>query len=379
MNDIKKMKVMTVIGTRPEIIKLSETIKELDRYTDHVLVHTGQNYDYELNEIFFKDLGLRKPNHFLNVAGASASVTVGNVISKLDDILEKEKPDAFLILGDTNSCMGMYAAKRRKIPIFHIEAGNRCFDMRVPEELNRRVIDHTSDINLVYSDVTRHNLLREGLPMDRIIKIGSPVFEVLSAHKKEIRNSTVVKDMALREKDYFVLSAHREENINIESNFKKFVDIINRVSSHYDKPIIFSVHPRTRKRLEEEKITLPKNVKATVPLGFFDYVNLQMNAFCVLSDSGTISEESSMLNFPGINIRDTNERLEAMDEASVIMTGLDPDRVLQAIEIARDKRRGDDRDFIMPVDYGNINVSKKVVRIIVSYVNYVKRTVWSEF
>lgn len=374
--EIKKMKVLTLIGTRPEIIKLSEVIKELDRKTDHVLVHTGQNYDYELNEIFFKELGLRKPDYFLEAVGMTAAATVGNIITKVDEVLEKEKPEALLILGDTNSAMGAYAAKRLKIPIFHMEAGNRCFDARVPEEVNRKILDHLSDINLVYSDVTRLNLLNEGLPMDRILKTGSPTYEVLLAHKKEIEASPVLEELSLTPGEYFVLSAHREENIAIDENFKKLVEIIRRVSDTYQKTIVFSVHPRTRKRLESEQITLPENVLLMKPLGLLAYGKLQMHALCVLTDSGTISEESSMLNFPGVNIREAHERVEAMDEGSVIMTGLNPDRVLQAIEIARTQSRGDKREFRLPPDYSYTNVSKKVVRIIISYTDYVNRHVW---
>ncbi len=369
---------MTLVGTRPEIIKLSQVIRQLDKDTEHVLVHTGQNYDYELNEIFFKDLGLRKPDYFLGVQGNTSSEVVGDVISKVDSILEKEQPEAFLILGDTNSCMGAYAAKRRKIPIFHMEAGNRCFDMRVPEELNRRILDHVSDINLVYSDVTRLNLLNEGLPMDRIIKTGSPTNEVLHNNEDAINASTILRDLSLESEKYFVLSAHREENIGIERNFDNLIKIISTVSETYDMPIIFSVHPRTRKRLEKEGVQLPSNVNLMKPLGLFDYVNLQKNAFCVLSDSGTISEESSMLNFPAVNLRETHERLEAMDEGSVIMAGLNPWRVLQAIEMAISQKRGDVRDFNTPVDYTNRNVSRKVVRIILSYIDYVNRVVWSK-
>lgn len=367
---------MTLVGTRPEIIRLSEVIKELDRVMDHVLVHTGQNYDYELNEIFFKDLKLRAPDHFLEAVGETAASTVGAVITKVDALLEKEKPEALLILGDTNSCLGAYAAKRRKIPIFHMEAGNRSFDARVPEELNRRIIDHMSDINLVYSDITRGNLLNEGIPADRILKTGSPLYEVLRAHADAIAASSVLLDMKLEKEGYFVVSAHREENIAIEENFQRLLNIIERVAEEYKKPIIFSVHPRTRKRLESGAVKLPKSVVLMKPFGFLDYVTLQMNALCVLSDSGTISEESSMLNFPAVNIREAHERIEAMDEASVIMSGLNPERVVQAIEIALTQSRGDTRTFNIPVDYSHMNVSKKVARIILSYTDYVHRHVW---
>ena len=370
------MKVLTVVGTRPEIIKLSEIIKELDRETEHIVVHTGQNYDYELNEIFLKDLELRKPDYFLEAVGTSAAATVGTVIIKVDEVLEKEKPEAVLILGDTNSCMGAYAAKRLKIPVFHMEAGNRCFDARVPEETNRRMLDHMSDINLVYSDVTRMNLLNEGLGMDRILKTGSPMYEVLRAHTDAIAASEVLTEMSLIKGEYFVLSAHREENINIEENFERLIDVIRRVSETYKKTIVFSVHPRTRKRLESEGVALPKNVMLMKPLGFLAYIKLQMNALCVLSDSGTISEESSILNFPAVNIREAHERIEAMDEGSVIMSGLNPERVVQAIEVARQQPRGDVRAFRIPPDYSYTNVSKKVVRIILSYTDYVHRHVW---
>ncbi len=374
----KKIKVAIVIGTRPEIIKLSEVIKELDDKTDHVLIHTGQNYDYELNEIFFEELGIRKPDYFLEIAGGSPSSAVGRVIEKVDEVLEKEKPDAFLLLGDTNSGMGAYSAKRRKIPIFHMEAGNRCFDMRVPEEVNRRLLDHLSDINLVYSDVTRHNLLNEGLPMDRIIKTGSPTYEVLQKHMSKIKASTILKDLSLKKEDYFVLSVHREENIDIEKNFRNLVRTLEEVSKKYNKKIIFSVHPRTRKRIEESGVELPKNIIQMKPVGMFDYVFLQMNAFCVLTDSGTLSEEGSMLNFPGVSLRDTTERLEGMDEGVFVMAGLNPERVLQAIDVVTTQARGDKRDFKLPLDYSNLNVSKKVVRLILSYTDYARRVVWSE-
>lgn len=370
------MKVLTLVGTRPEIIRLSEVIKELDRIMDHVLVHTGQNYDYELNEVFFKDLKLRAPDHFLEAVGETPATTVGAVIAKVDTLLETVKPEALLILGDTNSCLGAYAAKRRKIPIFHMEAGNRSFDARVPEELNRKIIDHMSDINLVYSDITRGNLLNEGLPADRILKTGSPLYEVLLAHKDAIDASSALSEMKLEKGGYFLVSAHREENIAIEENFKRLITILERVAETYKKPIIFSVHPRTRKRLEQGGVTLPKNVILMKPFGFLDYITLQMNALCVLSDSGTISEESSMLNFPAVNLREAHERIEAMDEASVIMSGLNPDRVVQAIELALTQSRGETRDFRIPTDYAYTNVSKKVGRIILSYTDYVHRHVW---
>ena len=374
----KKVKVMTVVGTRPEIIKLSAVMKELDKRMDHILVHSGQNYDYELNEVFFKDLGLRKPDYFLNAAGKNAVETVANCIKAVDEILEKEKPEAFLILGDTNSALTAYAAKRRKIPIFHMEAGNRCFDSRVPEEVNRKILDHMSDINLVYSDITRLNLLNEGLPMDRIIKSGSPTYEVLMTNMKGIQASKILQKLKLKKEGYLVMTLHREENVDIKKNFDKEIEIIKAVSEGYKMPIVFSCHPRTRKRLETENITLPKNVMVMKPLGLFDFVKLQMNAYCVITDSGTISEESSMLNFPGVNVRETHERLEAMDEGSVIMSGLNPTRVLQAIELAVTQGRGAKRDFRLLPDYSYMNVSKKMVRVIMSYIEYTKRVVWAE-
>ncbi|MFA5830734.1 MAG: UDP-N-acetylglucosamine 2-epimerase (non-hydrolyzing) [Candidatus Paceibacterota bacterium] len=376
---MKKMKIVTVVGTRPEIIRLSEVIKELDRTMEQIIVHTGQNYDYELSEVFFKELGIRKPDYFLGAAGKSANDTVGKIISAVDGVLEKEKPDAFLVLGDTNSCMAAYSAKRRKIPIFHMEAGNRSFDFRVPEEVNRRVIDHLSDMNLTYSELARHNLLREGLPADRIIKTGSPIYEALMANMKKIQSSKILKDLGIQKEKYFVLTAHREENIDIPANFARLIKIIESVSEMYKMPIIFSCHPRTRKRMEEQKIILPKTVKIMKPMGLFDFVHLEMNAFCVLSDSGTISEESSILNFPALNLREAHERPEAMDEASVIMTGLNPERILQALEMVKNQSRGIKRDFRTPKEYGYANVSKKVARIILSYTDYVKRKVWLDF
>jgi UDP-N-acetyl-L-fucosamine synthase len=376
---MKLLKIITVVGTRPEIIRLSEVIKLLDETFDHVLVHTGQNYDYELNQVFFDELGLRKPDYFLSAAGESPASTVGMIISKVDDVLVAEKPDALLVLGDTNSCMSAYAAKRRKIPVFHMEAGNRCFDMRVPEEINRRLIDHISDINLVYSDISRLNLLQEGIQVDRVIKTGSPLFEVINKNTEKIEVSNVLEKLGLKKGEYFVLSSHREENIGIKENFNRLVKTIEEIAAHYQKPIVFSVHPRTRKQLEEEKIVLPKEVFIMKPLGLFDYLKLQKYAFCVISDSGTISEESSILNFPAINIRETHERHEAMDEGAVIMTGLNSERVIQSIATAvKYQNRGFDRQFQIPSDYTNNNVSQKVVRVIISYVDYVNRVVWSK-
>ena len=373
----KKLKVVTMVGTRPEIIRLSQVIKELDKHTDHVIVHTGQNYDYELSQIFFDDLGLRKPDYFLEALGKTAVETVGNVISKTDEMLRKEKPDAFLVLGDTNSCMGAYSAKRLKIPIFHMEAGNRSYDFRVPEEVNRRVIDHLSDINMPYSELARGNLLREGLAPDRVIKTGSPMFEVLMANKKKIQSSNVLKKLKLQKGKYFVLSSHREENVDSPKNFEKLVKMIEVVSETYKLPIIFSCHPRTKKRIDESKVVLPKEVRVMKPMGMFDYVNLQINAYCTLSDSGTISEESTVMGFPIVNLREAHERPEAMDEAAVIMSGLNIDRVIQAIEVTK-AQEAEGYKPTLPLDYSYPNVSKKVVRIILSYVSYVKRTVWQE-
>lgn len=373
----KKLKVMTVVGTRPEIIRLSEIIKELDKYTEHIFVHTGQNYDFELSDIFFKDLSLRKPDYFLKASGKNPAVTIGNIIAKIDELLEKEKPDAFLVLGDTNSALSAYAAKRRKIPIFHLEAGNRCFDFRVPEEINRKIIDHLSDINLPYSELARHNLLREGLPPEQIIKTGSPLFEVLTAQKDKIDNSDILKRLKLEKEKYFVLSLHREENIDSEENFKKFNILLQAVTKKYQMPVIFSCHPRTRARLQSQIKKLPSQVLVLKPLGFSDYINLQMNAFCTLSDSGTLSEEAAMMGFPAINLREAHERPEAMDEAVVIMSGLNPRRVLQAIEIAK-KQQSKGFKPNLPGEYSDPNVSKKIVRIVSSYISFVKRVVWQE-
>lgn len=376
--ELKKIKVMTVVGTRPELIKLSSIIKELDNNADHILVHTGQNYDYELNGVFFDNLGLKRPDYFLEAAAPTASKTVANVIVKIDDLLEKEQPDALLILGDTNSCFAAYPAKRRKIPIFHIEAGNRCFDMRVPEEINRRIIDHISDINIVYSEVARTNLLREGLPLDRIIKTGSSFHEVLKACEPGIAASTVLKDLGLEKGKYFLLSLHREENIDNPAHLSALLRIMQSVIDTYELPILFAAHPRTRKRLEIENIVLPEGVRMVKPFGLFDYVHLEKHATCVLSDSGTVQEESSMLNFPAVQLRETHERQESTDEANVITAGLNPERVLQALAITVGQKRGEEREFLIPVDYQPTNVSKKVLRIIIGYTDYVKRVVWSD-
>jgi len=370
---------MTIVGTRPEIIRLSRVLAKLDAHTDHALVHTGQNYDYELNQIFFDDLDIRKPDHFLEAAGATAAETVGLIIAKADSVMEHEKPDALLILGDTNSCLAAYPAKRRKIPVFHMEAGNRCFDQRVPEEINRKIVDHTSDVNLTYSDIAREYLLAEGLPADRIIKTGSPMFEVLSHYREKIEASTVLERLGLEEGEFFVVSAHREENIEADNNFLRLVSTLNTIAELYKKPVIVSTHPRTRKRIDGSGVAFSDRVQLLKPLGFTDYVHLQMRAKAVLSDSGTITEESSILNFPALNIREAHERPEGMEEASVMMVGLDEERVMQALAILDTQPRGNDRLFRQVADYSMPNVSDKVVRIILSYTDYVNRVVWKKY
>ena len=372
---MRRMRVATIVGTRPEIIRLSRTMVALDRSMDHVLVHTGQNYDYELNEVFFEDLGLRRPNHFLDCAGGTAAETIANVIVKTDGLLREIAPDAVLILGDTNSCLAAISAKRLKIPIFHMEAGNRCFDQRVPEEVNRRIVDVTSDINLPYSTISRDYLVAEGFPPDRVIKTGSPMFEVLHGVLPKIRASDVLERLGLTEDEYFVVSAHREENIDL-GEFPKLVATLNAVAERYGKRIIFSAHPRTRNRIEKEGLKLRTEIELLKPLGFLDYNRLQIGAKAVLSDSGTISEESSILNFRAVNIRAAHERPEAMEEASVMMTGLSPERVLQALEVLEGQPRGDDRLLRLVGDYAMPNVSEKIVRIILSYTDYVNRVVW---
>ena len=370
------MKVMTVVGTRPEIIRLSRVMAALDKYTDHILVHTGQNYDYELNEVFFSDLEIRKPDHFLNAAGANAAETIGNTIIKLDPVLAEVQPEALLILGDTNSCLAAIPAKRRKIPIFHMEAGNRCFDQRVPEEINRKIVDHIGDINLTYSDIAREYLLREGLPPDRVIKTGSPMFEVLNHYAPKIDASDVLTRLGLRALDYFVVSAHREENIESDRNFGNLVKILNGLAENRGKRVIVSTHPRTRNRVNKLGVTFHERVELLKPLGFCDYVHLQKNALAVLSDSGTINEESSILNFPALNIREAHERPEGMEEAAVMMTGLEVERVFQGLAILADQKRGAERTLRPVADYSMPNVSDKVVRIILSYTDYVNRVVW---
>jgi UDP-N-acetylglucosamine 2-epimerase (non-hydrolysing) len=375
---VQKLKVMTIVGTRPEIIRLSRVIAKLDHYTDNCLVHTGQNYDYELNQIFFEDLNLRRPDHFLEAAGTTAAETVGLIIARADAVLEKEKPDALLILGDTNSCLAAYPAKRRKIPIFHMEAGNRCFDQRVPEEINRKIVDHVSDLNLTYSDIAREYLLREGLPPDRIIKTGSPMFEVLSYYREKIERSDVLQRLELTNGEYFVVSSHREENIESDRNFTRLADILNSLAATYGKRVIVSTHPRTRKRFEVIGVKLEDRVELLRPLGFCDYVHLQQHACAVLSDSGTITEESSILNFPALNIREAHERPEGMEEANVMMVGLDCERIHQALAILADQPRGEKRLLRQVSDYTMPNVSEKVLRIIVSYTDYVNRVVWQK-
>jgi UDP-N-acetylglucosamine 2-epimerase (non-hydrolysing) len=372
---MKRLKVMTVVGTRPEIIRLSAVINKLDESEaiDHILVHTGQNYDYELNEVFFKDFNLKKPEYFLNAATGTAVETIGNILVKIDPILEEVKPDAFLVLGDTNSCLCAIAAKRRHIPIFHMEAGNRCFDQRVPEETNRKIVDHTADINLTYSDIARDYLLREGLPADRVIKTGSPMFEVLNSRKEDIEKSDVLERLGLEAEKYFVVSAHREENISSEQNFMDLIESLNSIAEKYKMPLIVSTHPRTRKMIEAKNIEFNPLVKTMKPLGFNDYVKLQKYARAVLSDSGTISEESSILGFRALNIRQAHERPEAMEEASVMMVGLKKERILQGLEVL--ETQGKDTLRVV-ADYSMPNVSEKVLRIILSYTDYVQREVW---
>lgn len=377
---ITRLKVMTVVGTRPEIIRLSRVLDALDasEAVEHIIVHTGQNYDYELNQIFFEDLGLRKPDYFLEAAGKTATETVGNILIKIDPLLEELKPDAFLVLGDTNSCLCAIPAKKRHIPIFHMEAGNRCFDQRVPEETNRKIVDHTSDINLTYSDIAREYLLREGLPADRIIKTGSPMFEVLNHYLPQIEASKVLEKLNLEEGKFFVVSSHREENINSEKNFRGLMASLNAIAEKYQYPIIVSTHPRTQNMINKMQIEMRPEIQFLKPLGFHDYNALQKRAYAVLSDSGTISEESSILNFRALNIRQAHERPEAMEEASVMMVGLSPERILQGLTQVLQQKVGAERNFRQVADYSMPNVSDKVVRIIISYTDYIKRTVWSE-
>jgi len=378
---LKKLKIMTVVGTRPEIIRLSRVLAELDEHCDHVLVHTGQNYDYELNQVFFDDLGIRKPNHFLDSAANSsgAAHTIGNLIIAVDRVLAQEMPDAMLVLGDTNSCLSVIPAKRRKVPIFHMEAGNRCFDQRVPEETNRRIVDHTADVNLTYSTIARDYLLREGLPPDLVIKTGSPMFEVLTHYRPRIDASDVLTRLGLEAEGYFVVSAHREENIEPTQSFTKLVAVLNAVAEDHSMPVIVSTHPRTQKRIDATGVVFHPQVRLLKSLGFHDYVKLQLSAKAVLSDSGTINEESSILNFPALNLREAHERPEGMEEAAVMMVGLEVERVRQGLAIVATQSRGAVRDLRLVVDYSVPNVSDKVVRIIHSYVDYVNRVVWKKY
>jgi UDP-N-acetyl-L-fucosamine synthase len=370
------MKVMTIVGTRPEVIKLCRVIRTLDAHVRHVLVHTGQNHDYELNQVFFEQLEIRKPDHFLNVVAGNLGETLGNILARTYDVMVLERPDALLLLGDTNSCLAAIVAKRLKIPIFHMEAGNRCFDQRVPEELNRKIVDHVSDINLTYSDHARDYLLREGVPPERVIKTGSPMREVLAHYRSSIDQSNVLNTLGLKQGEYFVVSAHREENVDSDRHFGKLIDLLAGVAEAYGQRIVFSVHPRTRARIEAAKIGLPALVEIHKPFGFFDYVSLQCQAHAVISDSGTITEESSILNFPAVNIREAHERPEGMEEGAVMMTGLDRERVMQALSILEKQPRGEQRMLRMVRDYDVPNVSEKVVRIILSYTDYVNRLVW---
>jgi len=375
---MQRTKVMTVVGTRPEIIRLSRVMARLDEDVEHILVHTGQNYDYELNKIFFDDLGLRKPDVFLEAAGETAAATIGRIIERMDTCLDEQRPDALLVLGDTNSCLAAIPAKRRKVPIFHMEAGNRCFDQRVPEETNRKIVDHISDINMPYSSIAREYLLREGLPPDQVIKTGSPMFEVLQHYLPKIRESSVLEKLGLESGKFFVVSCHREENVDSDRNLENLVASLNLLAREYGEPIIMSTHPRTRKRFEAKSVRLDPLVRTLKPLGFCDYNRLQLESRLAVSDSGTITEESSILNFPAINIREAHERPEGMEEGSVIMCGLDPDRFIEAARIAQKQARGDARDFRLVADYSMPNVSEKVLRIILSYIDYVNRHVWKK-
>mgnify|MGYP000574961250 FL=1 len=376
---MKKLKIVTVVGTRPEIIRLACVIKKLDEHCEHILIHTGQNYDHELNEIFFDDLGIRKPDYFLEAAGATGAETIGNVIIKVDKVLAEIQPEAMLVLGDTNSCMALLPAKRRKIPTFHMEAGNRCFDQRVPEEINRRIVDHMADINLTYSSIARDYLLTEGLPADMIIKTGSPMFEVLNTYRDGIDSSDVLTRLGIKEYEFFVVSAHREENIDSDKNSLNLVESLNAIAETYQIPIIVSTHPRTQKRFDEMKVKLDPMIQLLKPLGFKDYNKLQISAKAVLSDSGTINEESSILNFPALNIREAHERPEGMEEAAVIMTGLQKERIMQSLSIIDKQPRGEQRLIRQVDDYSMPNVSDKVVRIIHSYTDYVNRVVWKKY
>jgi UDP-N-acetylglucosamine 2-epimerase len=376
---MKKLKIVTVVGTRPEIIRLACILKKLDEHCEHILIHTGQNYDYELNEIFFDDLGIRKPDYFLGVAGTTGAETIGNVIIKVDKVLEEIQPEAMLVLGDTNSCMALLPAKRRKIPTFHMEAGNRCFDQRVPEEINRRLVDHMADINLTYSSIARDYLLSEGLPADMIIKTGSPMFEVLNTYRDGIESSDVLTRLGIKEYEFFVVSAHREENVDSDKNFLNLMESLNAIAEIYQMPIIVSTHPRTQKCIDEMKVELNPMIQLLKPLGFKDYNKLQISSKAVLSDSGTINEEASIMNFPALNLREMHERPEGMEEAVVIMTGLEKERIMQSLAIIDNQPRGEQRLMRQVSDYSMPNVSDKVVRIIHSYTDYVNRVVWKKY
>jgi UDP-N-acetyl-L-fucosamine synthase len=376
---MSKLKIITVVGTRPEIIRLATVIPMLDKHCDHILVHTGQNYDYELNKIFFDDLEIREPNYFLDCAGATGSETIGNVIISIEKILIQENPEALLVLGDTNSCMSVIAAKRHKIPTFHMEAGNRCFDMRVPEEINRRIVDHTADINLTYSSIAREYLLREGISPDTVIKTGSPMYEVLSHYKEKIDKSKILSTLSLKKQNYFVVSAHREENIDSSKNFLDLVEILNSVAENYQLPVVVSTHPRTMNKIKELDISFHEKVHLMKPLSFSDYNNLQINAIAVLSDSGTINEEASILKFSALNIREAHERPEGMEEGSVMMVGLSKDRVLQGLKILETQQNGEEPTLRSVYDYSMPNVSEKVVRLIHSYTDYVNRVIWKKY
>ena len=380
MKSLSLLKVITVVGTRPEIIRLSRVIAALDSSSaiDHVLIHTGQNYDYTLNEIFFEELGIRKPDYFLEAAGETSTETVGNILIKIDTLLNKLKPDAFLVLGDTNSSLSSISAKKRKIPVFHMEAGNRCFDQRVPEETNRKIVDHLADVNLTYSDIAREYLLKEGLPADRIIKTGSPMFEVLSFYEENIANSTVLKKLSLKKEKYFLVSMHREENVSNEINFKNLLESLNQLALRFNYPIIVSTHPRTKKEISKLKLTTNPLIRFLDPMGFIDYNALQSNAYIVLSDSGTISEESSILNFRALNIREAHERPEAMEETSVMMVGVNSDNIVRGVKEVMSQKIGSQRNFNLVSDYSIPNVSSKIVRIILSYTSYVNRVVWQK-
>ena len=376
---MKKLKIVTVVGTRPEIIRLACVIKKLDEHCEHILIHTGQNYDYELNEIFFDDLGIRKPDYFLDAAGATGAETIGNVIIKVDEVLEEIQPEAMLVLGDTNSCMALLPAKRRKIPTFHMEAGNRCFDQRVPEEINRKIVDHMADINLTYSSIARDYLLSEGLPADMVIKTGSPMFEVLNTYRDGIDSSDVLTRLGIKEYEFFVVSAHREENVDSDKNFLNLMESLNAIAETYQMPIIVSTHPRTRKRIDEIKVELNPMIQLLKPLGFKDYNKLQISAKAVLSDSGTINEEASIMNFPALNLREAHERPEGMEEAVVMMTGLEKERIMQSLAIIDNQPRGEQRLMRKVSDYSMPNVSDKIVRIVHSYTDYVNRVVWKKY